>query len=442
MNKKIKNIIYFCIIILIFFCISILWTISYLKANIKDLEDDKKEIGGNMLEDYINNETISKRTYFDINTCMAQYLDVLNTKKSIYYAIDENGNYSMIVEESEIKNNIYNVLSSSYIENNGITIDNIYDYVSIVEEPYIYVPLEVKVLQNKENIQSFLVKGLIESIELKVIDDIYAIVNIDKANSIFSVEPISGEYNNIEEIQVMSLDNIVEKGVKFKAQAISNENIAKDYINIYKRLALGRPEIIYDKLDKDYREARFENLEEFKKYIETQRKEILSIRVEKYKNIMKNDLNEYICIDKNGKYYIFKETSPLQYTVMLDNYTIPTEDFIETYNASKDEEKVVLNIEKFFMGIDDKNYGYAYGLLAESFRNNKYPAKNDFITYAEQNFFEKNKIEYVNYTEETGLYIYKIKVSDATGKNSESKQFNIIIKLNSGTDFEMSFSEI
>ena len=443
MEKGIKKIILTCIIILIFICITILWMISYLKTNIKDQEGNVEELGGNMLEDYVDNKSkaISKRAYFDINTCMTQYLSVLNTKKSIYYSLDENGNYSLIVEENEIKKNIYDVLSTSYIERNGITIDNIYNHISTIDEPTIYVPIEANLLQNQDNIQSFLVHGLIETTELKVIDEIYAILNIDKINSVFSVEPIYEKYNNIEEIQVNQLDENVKIGVEFKSSLVSNENIAKDYINIYKRLVLGKPEIIYSKLDKDYREKRFENLEEFKKYIETNKKEITSIRVDKYKHTTRNQYDEYICIDQNENYYIFKEISPLQYTVILDNYTIPAEDFIETYNSSSDVEKVILNIKKFFMGIDDKNYGYSYSVLSEAFKNNKYPTKNDFIKYAEQNFFEKNEIEYEKCEKENGIYIYEIKITDATGKIPEEKSFNIILKLRNGTDYEMSFGE-
>ena len=33
----------------------------------------------------------------------------------------------------------------------------------------------------------------------------------------------------------------------------------------------------------------------------------------------------------------------------------------------------------------------------------------------------------------------KIKLTDATGNSSDEREFNIILKLNSGTNFEMSF---
>ena len=126
---------------------------------------------------------------------------------------------------------------------------------------------------------------------------------------------------------------------------------------------------------------------------------------------------------------------------MLDSYAIPTDDLMETYSSSSEAEKVILNIKKFFMGIDDKNYGYSYSVLSDSFKNNKYASKDDFIKYVQENFFEKNDIEYVSYEKENGLYIYKINITDATGKSSEEKSLNMIIKIGSGANFEMSFGE-
>ena len=126
---------------------------------------------------------------------------------------------------------------------------------------------------------------------------------------------------------------------------------------------------------------------------------------------------------------------------MLDNYSIPGEDFQEEYNMLSKDKKVILNIKRFFMGIDNKNYGYSYSVLSENFRNNKFASKEDFINYAKQNFFDENEIKYISFKEENGIFIYEIILTDATGKNSEERTFNMIMKLNSETNFEMSFSK-
>ena len=226
------------------------------------------------------------------------------------------------------------------------------------------------------------------------------------------------------------------------------------------------PEYAYNLLDSEFKSKYFSTLQEFKDYVENKRQifesndvknlkqfeefetveeyrnyisQVKRLKLDKYQIRMNQEYNRYICIDSEGNYYTFYATSPLNYTVVLGNYAIPTEDFVETYNGSTEVEKVILNIKRFFMGIDDKNYGYSYSVLSESFKANKYPTKDAFVQYAKQYFFEENEIEYISYEKQKGLYIYKIKIKDATGENTESKSLNMIVKLNDGTDFEMSF---
>lgn len=444
MKKNPKKLILCLVMLLLIISIILIIIIFNLQRKINDYDKNNKDgIDSSILNEYIDDEnTISKTAYFDINTCVSQYLNIINTKRSIYYGYNEKGEYSIIVEENEIKKNIYDVLSKSYIKKNNITIENIYDYVKTTDVSTLYIPLEASAIQD-ENIQGFIIHGLIETTKLEVIDEIFAVVNIDKENNVFSIEPIYGDYTSINEIKVEQLDDVINinDNNKFDNISVSAENIVKDYINIYKRLSIGSPEIAYNMLDEEYRTIRFQNLEGFKKYVEENKQNIISIRVEKYQKAAVGEYTQYLCVDQNNNYYIFKDIAPLQYTVMLDNYTIPTEEFTKEYNNSSSTEKVILNIKRFFMGIDDKNYGYSYSVLSESFKNNKYPTKNDFVEYVKQNFFEENKIEYISYEIENGIYIYKIKLTDETGNSTEEKEFNIILKLNSGTDFEMSFGE-
>ena len=53
--------------------------------------------------------------------------------------------------------------------------------------------------------------------------------------------------------------------------------------------------------------------------------------------------------------------------------------------------------------------------------------------------FEKNEVEYIGYTKESEeYYSYIIKITDQ--KTKETKWLKIIMKLESGTDFQMSFN--
>lgn len=54
------------------------------------------------------------------------------------------------------------------------------------------------------------------------------------------------------------------------------------------------------------------------------------------------------------------------------------------------------------------------------------------------NFFDKNQITY-NIVEKQGdAWLFNAKLNNANGK--EQKGINLVVKLNEGTDFEMSFS--
>ena len=359
-----KRLIVSIIIVLIVVLIISVVLLIYLRNTSNVDTEEYSESDNDSIVDYYGkgkNNGISRESYFDINSCMRQYLNALNINNSSYYGYDSNDNYTLIVTEDEIKQKIYDLLSKKYIEENNITISNLYDYVKTVDKSSLFVPLEVSMVQDQQ-IKSFLVHGLVESLtDFQLLDEIFVIVNIDANNELFSIEPIYGDYNSISEINITSFENSIEENNNsFSKTSTTYEDIARDYIDLYKRLALGSPEIMYDLLDKEYREAKFGSVDEFKKYIEDNRTEIIGIRLEKYRTNQTDEYTQYICIDQNGNYYIFRETAILDYTVILDTYTIDLPEFTDEYNSSSDSEKVLLNIQKVFEAINNGDYNYVY----------------------------------------------------------------------------------
>ncbi len=444
MDKSGKKIIAFFIVLLLIILIILTILLVYAKKQPENYQGaNRQEIGSSIIDYYgePENNSISSSSYFDINTCMTQYLAILNTNNSIYYSYDENGRQTLIVEEKDIKQRIYNLLSQNYIEENKVTVDNIYEKIKTMKVQTMYVPLEAKVIQNG-SITSFIVHGLAENLQLQVVDEIFAFINIDVINATFSVEPISGNYKSISEINNYKFDTtIVENSDNvFSRTPASYEETVKNYINLYKRLALGSPERLYNLLDKEYREARFKNLEEFKTYIQNNKQKIIGIRAEKYQATTNNDYTQYVCIDQNGNYYIFREKAVLDYTVILDTYTIDLPEFTEKYNNSSNEEKVLLNIQKFFEAINHSDYEYAYSKLDASYKSNNFKTLADFEKYVKENFFEQNKLSAKNAEKQEDIYLYTIMISDASGKDENSITKTFVMQLKEGTDFVMSFS--
>lgn len=433
MDKNKEKIILYCIIGLMAILVVLITLVNYLNNQPEELG---QESGSGVFEDngnYENNE-IDRKTYFDINNCITNYLGAINVNNSLYYGYDENGKYTRIVNEEDINQMIYNLLSEKYIKKNNITKDNLREHVKLAETDSIFVPLEATKIQNGE-IKSFLVHGLVENMtNLNVIDEIFVVVNIDSVNRVFSIEPIYGNYKNIDEIKIEQLEETIKSNDNniFYTSSVSNEDIAKDYINLYKRIALGKTEIMYNLLNKEYREAKFQNEEGFKNYIQENIQKILGIRLEKFQVNEKDGYSEIICIDQHGNYYIFMEKEILDYSVILDTYTIDLPEFIKQYNNSSNQNKVGMNIEKIIAAIKNEDYQYVYNKLDNTFRNNNFSNVEKLKNYIENNLTDLSNIEYLEFSQEGSIYIYKTKVGE--------KSLNVIMQLGNGTDFTMSFN--
>ena len=144
-------------------------------------------------------------------------------------------------------------------------------------------------------------------------------------------------------------------------------------------------------------------------------------------------------IDPNNKYYIFNETAVMDYTLMLDTYTIDLPEFTEKYENNSNVIKAGLNIQKVFDAINDKDYKYFYNKLDSTFRQNNFPTEESFKDYVEKNF-SNNQLVYDNGKESGDLYIYDVTVSEGTESNKQAVKKTFIVKLLEGTDFVMSFN--
>ena len=131
----------------------------------------------------------------------------------------------------------------------------------------------------------------------------------------------------------------------------------------------------------------------------------------------------------------------MSYDVILDTYTIELPEFTEKYDKSNAREKVILNLNKFMQSINDKDYKYAYSLLADGFKANNFKTQTDFENYIKTNFFENNNFEYKEFGDEANTYYtYEIKITDKTGNDTREVTKTFIMLLNEGTNFELSFN--
>ncbi len=453
-NQKTLKYLIIGILLIVIILIAILIGIASSSNNQKNKQNQpiysgQNEQGEDFNQTYGNDEkgNIDNQAYFDVVSCIKQYLTTINIKSDSYYVYNnQTGEYVLAVEENKIKQGIYNLLSNKYITQNGITVENLYQKIQVLQENVLFVPTGIKLIQN-QNIKSFAIAGIIQSsINYEVKGNLYAVVNINIIDNTFSIEPIYENYNNIEEIKISQYETKVEKNENntINTTSVNYETIVKDYINLYKRLALGAPETMYNLLDKQYSKARFGNVKEFQQYVENNRQKILGIRAEKYQVNHTENYTQYICMDQNDNYYIFYETAPMQYAVILDTYTIDLPEFKQKYANSTQEEKVLLNLQKFFEALNHEDYTYAYNKLDQTYKQNNFKNQQEFENYAKQTFFKQNKLSAGKPEKQNDLYLYNITITDASqnaGSNSNSITKSFVMQLKEDTNFVMSFSK-
>ena len=441
-NAFSKKILISCIIIVIIIIIIIIAILLNRKSNDKQLSIEN-EGGTPPLYGYILDENISREAYFDINNCMNKYLGYLNIKNDLYFGYNQNGIYIQTVKDSIIQEKIYDSLSDNYIRENNITIQNVYSYVKTLDRKCIYVPLEAKVIQD-DTIKSFLVHGLVEDIQYNVIQEIFAVININFDAAKYSIKPIQDKYNSINEIQIDYIETKINdnKYNRFTPSAPNYKDEASDFINLFKALALGKPEELYYKLEDKYRNAKFKNIDDFKIYINAKREEISKIVFKDYEVKKTEEYTQFVCLDKNMNNYIFRVKSPFNYSIILDTYTIDLLEFLEKYNSTTDQGKVVLNINKFMLALNDGDYQYAYNKLADGFKANNFPTLASFEEYVKNNFFAKNKFDYKKFGKEgEKYYTYSIDITDMSGTLENTINKTFIMQLGEGTDFKLSFNK-
>ena len=378
----------------------------------------------NTIEDVDTNNEV-----FTIQDYLQKYLEQININNELYYTGDER------LEQSIISEWTYSLLSKEYIDKNNITNENVFDYVDKVEENLLFVPLKMKKLET-ENTIKYAVYGFCQTITNEYKGDKYFIFNVDNTNNTYSIEPLK----NIESIDKINLaDNSMKIDSNryngFKLKEMTDEEVCEQYLFMYKRLLLLKPDEAYEFLNEEYRNQKFETKQEYITYVSENKDKISKMILKAYS--VKD--NRYMCQDADNNYYVFNIKKPLDYNVMLDVYTVDLQEFIDRYNSSKEENKVALNITKIENAINTRDYRYIYNKLDETFKNNNFKSEDSLKKYIEENFFDNNKIKNESISVQGNIYVYKAKLINAEN-DEDTKNLTMIIKLLNGTDFAMSFS--
>ncbi|MBO6243284.1 MAG: hypothetical protein J6O41_01775 [Clostridia bacterium] len=384
--------------------------------------------------------------YLLAKNCVDQYINALTKDDSNYIVRDETGKFSVNFDEEEFKNNIYSILDENYIKENNITLQNLYDYINIYDNNVKAIPVEIVDLwkEDAKNIDSYKVKCIIseDTYERNNLGFEYYLVNICMANTTFSIRPIDEKVYNSDLQNIKLSDDKIEikENNIYVLPDVRTQTESEEYFLLFRDLMLASPEDAFEKIDEEYREKRFQNLDKFKEYIDENRDRLSKANFTKYGITDNNGNTQYVCLDQNGFYYIFKQVSGdfNDYDVILDTYSIELKEFKDKYYNGDDQTKVGMNIQKVIEAINTKDYEYVFDKLDETFRNDKFENLDSFKKYIQDSLFEINTISSWDYNKEGKVHVGEIDI-----KNQEDEDFEqsvtIIMKLLDNSDFVMSF---
>ncbi len=377
--------------------------------------------------------------------------ELANTKVYASNSVKENNIYTILAIDNVIQNVIdyakesnkqalYNITETNYIKRNNISTDNVITIYENIEKYYIQEMCAFETSTMSE----YYTYGFILKENNDKPENYYFKVCKDSSNSTFSVSPLKiDEYNKAKEGKINKTENESIKSNlynKYNYNLYSGKDVAEKYINdfIFKMKYI--PDVAFGTLDEEYRNKKFSNIDEFKSYIKNNSERFDDFIIRSYGREATENITNYEVEDINNYYYKIKASSGMDYTIILDDYTVESNEYVQKYNSSSDSTKIATCINKFFKLIDSKEYKSAYAYLDDTFKQKNFDTVGKFETYAKQNFFNNNTVT-ISSAEKVGdIYSCKVQIKSGVSVAAMSKDITVIIKLKENTDFVMSFS--
>lgn len=382
----------------------------------------------------------NEKEFFTVEKCVNKYFETLKESNT---------------------NGIYSLLNNKYIKQNEINYSNVLQRVYQLKggfEEFIVKDIYYREVSYDTEYQYY-IYGEILGENYSSITPIYIIANLDFVNNSFNIsfdgqiEIDKQEYLNIIEnlkngntnefiyVEDQKATNIELNDYNEFEEYVSDDPYALDrYINNYSIMAVYYPDLAYNLLDEEYRNKRFGSIENYKQYVSDNENQLLNSTIKEYNISEKDGYTQYVVVDTNGNYYIFKVTDLMEYTLLADFYTIDLEEVANNYDNSNVQGRVAINIQKVIAALNNKDYSYVYDKLADGFKTNKYPTLEAFKSYISGVITGNRQITFNDFHNEGETYVYKISLVGATASAGEPVNMQIIMQLKDNRDFIMSFN--
>lgn len=426
------------IIILIAVMIFILIIITILLINTKLKEKESKKEGEELklVMTLDVKETKEAKEFKNVNYCVNDFFTALgnqNTDKVIAL-LDEKYKKNKGIDTSNVLNGQFDYFFAKKVNYKEISFAQEYQYYIYGEIYYdnfshksgIYIILNTDYENNSYSVQ-------FDDRNIKITEEEYDNI-VDKLKSNNTNEYIEATNSSFSQIELNSYNS-------FPNNSTDKPDMLEEYFKNYSIMAVYNPEYAYNELlDKDYRESKFENVQEYKDYVEKNKNSILNTAIREYTSEDKEDYIEYFVVDTSDNYYTFKVKDVMQYTIVLDFYTVELDQIAQKYDAGTEQEKVAINIQKVVAALKDKDYEYVYNKLNENFRNSNFNTLGEFENKMKNIYTGKMSLTFKEFSNEGNTFIYDINLKGRTASNKRETNMQIIMRLKENRDFEMSFS--
>ncbi len=274
-------------------------------------------------------------------------------------------------------------------------------------------------------------------------ENIYFIVILDKNNNRFSIIEKGNTFSEKDLNDIYNFNDYEIKQTdknKYLNIIIYNEDIVKKYFSEYVKNALYKSSIAYELLDEEYKSKKFNSIDDYIIYVENNKNDLLNAVLLKYSVEQFDDYTQYTVIDNYNNYYIIKERNVMDFSILLDNYTLQSEEFDSKYEDSSDDVKISTNLDKVFKMINNKEYKKIYeNYINKEFRNKYFNNYEKFEVFMKNKFFDYNYLGKTSSNRQGSYYIINVNYKEGLSSAAEERNINIIFKLNSNTNFEFSF---
>ena len=278
-------------------------------------------------------------------------------------------------------------------------------------------------------------------------NSLYLKIYLDFQNQTFQIEQVNQtDYETALEQGIQETDrenNTIEKNQYNQFQEALNvveEDILSLYYEKYVYISINNPQESFEMLDEEYRLEKFNNdIQTYVDYLNLNIEDMRSDSVTSYTEQEENGYTKYEVQTTNGKTFIIKEFDFMQYSILLDNYTVQSEEIVEEYNNLSSNSKVARNIRNIFTMLDNQDYEQVYSHLDNTFKQNNFPTIEQFEEYARNTFFETNYLGEMRAIQQGNIYVITVPYKERASAAAEERQKIFFMQLLDGTDFVMSF---